>query len=185
RGERCRIFLPDASRRGDEERACVRAELAMVDPRIGYGRAPARALVAEAPLGRGLREIDRERHLLDAHLVPAHVELLRDHHRKRGLDPLVDRETWAADKDPVAALDAEEVPELGGARLRARGLGWHADDHGAARAERHLQEFAPVHAGPPIFFAAATMARRTRGYVPQRQRFVIVATSASVGRGFF
>ncbi len=131
-------------RRGDKHRAPRRADLTHRHPVRRRRRAAARALRLE--LGRV------EQRLFDANVLPRHVQLVGDDHRKHRLHALPDLRVLGDDRDDAVRRDANEVAERGlGRRRRERErfgrfteLDVRAEQNAAAGERGDAQERTPV-----------------------------------------
>ncbi len=131
-------------RGGDQHRATRRADLTHRHP-VGRRR---RAAAGALPLEFGRVE----RRLFDAHVLPRHVELVRDDHRKHRLHALPDLRILGDDRDDAVRRDADEVAE--------RGLGRSLDGVSAnASAVSPSLTYAPSRMPPP---ASAVTRRNER-----------------------
>ncbi len=122
------------------------------------------------------------------------VELFGDEHGERGMRPLahlaaVHRQHHGAvarDLDPAVEADLAvgDRKRVDRAEPVARRQESPADDERTGGADAAHEQRASLHAGSSA--AAARIAARRRGYVPQRQTLPIAASiSASLGRRFF
>ncbi len=141
----------------------------------------------------------RHRRGLEADLRPVRVQLLGDEHRHAGVRTLAHLGVVDDDRDGVVGPDAHEgvereVPDLlihlltGRERRQVQ-----AEDQPAAGEQAGAEEVAAADVDDVCHFAtpfaaraaAAWIALRIRGYVPQRQMLPAMASSmsASEGRG--
>ncbi len=181
-----------------QQPACGRAGFAQFLPRIRNVRTAAGALIAVA-VRWSLVGVDIAIRKLDhAHERPIDVELFGDQHRQRRHHTLTDLARTRADDDAVVALDPNERADFGeivaeqfGRKLVVRRTReTHADQQRAGRRQRDGEKATAAGVDRRChFFAACSasdarwIARRMRGYVPQRHRLLIVAMSSSLGLG--